>query len=70
LGDRGIVITFAKNEHIMLGVKSEHDAPHGKAAVAILAKLLRIQTNHLNKDDLQELHNIEHRRKTVSITWN
>jgi len=32
--------------------------------------LLRIQTNHLNKDDLQELHNIEHRRKTVSITWN
>lgn len=53
----------------MLGVKSEHNAPQGKTAVAILAKLLRVQTHHLNQDDLQEVYAIKHRNKKVSIAW-
>jgi len=53
----------------MLGVKSEHNAPKGKAAVTILAKLLRVQTQHLSQSDLQEIHAIKNRSKKISIIW-
>lgn len=55
----------------MLGIESEHNIVHGKIAVSILAKLLRVQTNKLNQEDLQEISAIRNRRdKNIGIIWN
>lgn len=53
----------------MLSIKSEHCSPHGKEAVALLAKLLRVQTNHLNQDDLQEIHAIKKKNLQITVVW-
>lgn len=56
----------------MLGLKSEHKVIKGEVARAILAKMVRVQTGNLSKEDLREKNDVE-KSKTIGkyeAKWN